>query len=247
GDLGAYQEFNLLTGENPLQLIGDVGILAAHEPRPVLDHSHAAAEAPIGLGQFEPHVAASEHDQMRWQIVKLERLDVRERASGLEPGHTRNRRVRAHVDEHAVADKHPRAAVVQMDLERLRGHEPAGAHDQLGTTRLEVAQVRVNLLIDHGTLSITNGCHIDGDTPRLRAVLGAVAHQRRYLCAIDLVLAGQAVDVGTGATDPATLHDGRPSTRSRHMPRQELAAYAAAKDQDFKSFRLGHACLRWCW
>src|SRR5262249_4677137 len=46
GDLGAYQEFNLLTGENPLQLIGDVGILAAHEPRPVLDHSHAAAEAP---------------------------------------------------------------------------------------------------------------------------------------------------------------------------------------------------------
>jgi len=53
---------------------------------------------------------------------------------------------------------------------------------------------------------------------------------------MDLILAGHAVDIGTGAADPSSLHDSGPSTRSRHVPRQELAACAAAKDQDFKSF-----------
>src|SRR5215510_10347174 len=66
----------------------------------------------------------------------------------------------------------------------------------------------------------------------------AVAHQRRDLGAPDLVLAGQAIDVGTGATDPSALTDGGPSTRSRHLPGQEPAARSTAKDQDFKSIRL---------
>ena len=61
---------------------------------------------------------------------------------------------------------------------------------------------------------------------------------------MDLVLAGHAIDVGTGATNPASLHDGRPPPRLRHVPGQELAACATAKNQDFKSLRLRHAYLR---
>ncbi len=181
---------------------------------------------------------------MRRQIVELERLDVRERTSGLEPRHARNGRVRADVDEHAVADQEPRAAVVQLDLERLRGHEPAGAHDQLGAARLVVVQMRGDLVVDHAALPAANRRHVDLDSPRLRAVLGAVANQRCDLGALDLVLAGQAVDVGTGATNPSSFHDGRPSPRSRHVPRQELATRATAKNQDFNSFRLRHGFLR---
>jgi len=59
-----------------------------------------------------------------------------------------------------------------------------------------------------------------------------------------IVLAGQAIDIGTGATDPSPLDDGGPSTRSRHVPRQELTARATAKDRDFKSFRPRHVFLR---
>ena len=40
---------------------------------------------------------------MLWQVVELERFDVRERIGGLETGHTWNGRVGAYVDEHAVA------------------------------------------------------------------------------------------------------------------------------------------------
>ena len=138
----------------------------------------------------------------------------------------------------------PTRSRVQLDLERLRGHEPAGAHDQLGAARLVVVQMRGDLVVDHAALPAANRRHVDLDSPRLRAVLGAVANQRCDLGALDLVLAGQAVDVGTGATNPSSFHDGRPSPRSRHVPRQELATRATAKNQDFNSFRLRHGFLR---
>jgi len=57
-DLGADQELNTFVAENVLQRLRDVWILAAYQLRPVLDHGHAAAEAPIGLGQLQPHVPA---------------------------------------------------------------------------------------------------------------------------------------------------------------------------------------------
>src|SRR5690349_23411153 len=167
---------------------------------------------------------------MRRKIIELEGLDVRERTGGLQPGDTGNGRVRADVDEHAVAVQHPRAAVVQLDLERLRGHEPTRAHDQLGAARLVVLQVRSDLTVDHGALPVTDRGHVDLDTPRLRTVLGAMAHERYDLGALDLVLAGHAVDVGARAPDPSSLHDGGPPPRLPHVPRQELAARATAKN-----------------
>src|SRR5262245_3984721 len=104
--------------------------------------------------------------------------------------------------------------------------------------------MRGDLMVDHLALAITHSRHVDGDTPGLRAVLGAVAHERGDLRTLDLVLAGHAVDVGTGATDPSALHDGRPSSRSRHVPRQELAARATTKDENLESIRLRHGFLR---
>jgi hypothetical protein len=60
------------------------------------------------------------------------------------------------------------------------------------------------------------------------------------LGAPNFVLAGQTGDVWTGAADPATLDDGSSTPRLRHMPRQQLAAFAAAKDQNVELFRLRH-------
>jgi len=85
--------------------------------------------------------------------------------------------VRADVDEHAVADQQPRAAVVQLDLECPRGHEPARAHDQLGAARLVVVQMRGDLAVDHVALQLTDRSHVDLNRPRPRAVLRTVAHQ----------------------------------------------------------------------
>jgi hypothetical protein len=76
--------------------------------------------------------------------------------------------------------------------------------------------------------------------------LSSVAHQIRDLRAPNLILTGQAVDIGTGAPDIPALHDGSRSPGSRHLPIQELATLAAAEDQDFKPFWLSHALLCLC-
>ena len=124
--LGRQQEFDAFVAEDPLHLLGDVGILPAHELRPGLDDRHAAAEATIGLRQFEADIAAAEHDQMRRQVVELQRLDMRERPGRLEAGNVRDGRVRSDVEEDLLAGQHARAAVVQAHLERLRRHEAPG-------------------------------------------------------------------------------------------------------------------------
>src|SRR5262249_19780193 len=59
----------------------------------------------------------------------------------------------------------------------------------------------------------------------------------------DFVLAGQAVAVRAGAADPFPLHDGRPASGTGLVPGQELAAGAAAQDEDFIALWLRHAYL----
>ena len=81
---------NTFVAENPLHLVRDVGILAGHELRPMLDDRHAAAEATISLGQFEADIAAAEHDQMCRQVVEFQSLDMGERPGRLEAGNARN-------------------------------------------------------------------------------------------------------------------------------------------------------------
>ncbi len=46
----------------------------------MLDNGDAAAEAAVGLGEFEADIAAAEDDQVRGQSVEFEQLDVRERS-----------------------------------------------------------------------------------------------------------------------------------------------------------------------
>ena len=79
--------------------------------------------------------------------------------------------------------------------------------------------------------------------PVIDAELRGVVHQVGDLRAPDLVLAGQAVDVGAGAADPAALDHGRAAPGSRHVPGQILAALPAAKDEGFEPFRLRHGYL----
>src|SRR5881396_3052528 len=117
-------------------------------------------------------------------------------------------------------------------------------HDQLGTAVLVVPQVRGNLAVDHVALALANLHHVDRHATGLRAELRGVPRHVRDARAPDLVLAGHAVDVRTGAADPLALHDGSPSPRSRQMPGEQLAARATAEDERFESFRVRHRCLQ---
>ena len=98
-----------------------------------------------------------------------------------------------------------------------------------------------NPVLDHIALTLADPCHVGRDkTADHRAELGGVTHQMRDPRAPNLVLAGEAGDIATGAPDPLPIDHGRPSPRSRHMRSHLLAALATAKDQDFDPFRLRH-------
>jgi hypothetical protein len=77
-----------------------------------------------------------------------------------------------------------------------------------------------NLAVNHVPLALANLRHVGGDGTGHRAELRGVLHQMCDPRAPNLILAGQAGDVGTGAPDPPALYNGSPPPRSRHMPSQ---------------------------
>src|SRR5260221_301686 len=163
-----------------------------------------------------------------------------ERPCHLKARNVRNCRVRSDVEENLVARQHARPAVIQTHLERLRRHKTTRPHDQFGAARPVVLQVIGNQAVNHVALAPANRRHVDRDGTGRHAELRGVVHQMRDLRAPNLILAGQAGDVGAGAPDPPALHDGGPPPGLCHMPSQELATRSTAKDQDFKLFWLSH-------
>ena len=76
-----------------------------------------------------------------------------------------------------------------------------------------------NLGVNHVAFALANDRHVDGDGTGDRAELRGMACEMRDFRAPNLILAGQAGDVGTGAPDPAAFHDSSSSPRTRQMPR----------------------------
>jgi hypothetical protein len=55
-----------------------------------LDHGHARTESTECLGQFETHVAATEHDEVFRQSIEIESLHMSHRFGLGETGDSRN-------------------------------------------------------------------------------------------------------------------------------------------------------------
>jgi hypothetical protein len=150
----------------------------------------------------------------------------------LEAWNARNGRVRSDIEEDSVARERTCTAVIQPDLKRFRRHETPTTHDQFGAARFVVLQMPCNQIFDHGALAPLNRRHIDSDGTSHRAEQRTVPRQMRDPGAANLILAGQAGDIGTGAPDPPPLDDRSPSPRLCHVPSYELATSPTAKDQD---------------
>src|SRR5262245_66673583 len=100
----------------------------------------------------------------------------------------------------------------------------SSAHDQFGTTRPVNLHVLRNLAFHHFALALTNGCHIDSDGTGHRAVALTETREPRNFRTGNLILAWHASDIGTGPTNPTSLHHGSLSSRLRHVPSDNLPA-----------------------
>src|ERR1700721_1311266 len=82
----------------------DVRIFPFGELRALLDHGHSRSEPPYRLREFKPYIAAANHDEMTWQTIQIERLDMGHRIRRGEPGNIGHRRGRTKVEEHTFAN-----------------------------------------------------------------------------------------------------------------------------------------------
>jgi hypothetical protein len=185
-----------------------------------LDDRHPATKAKVSLGQFEADIATPEHDQMRRQVVELQSLNMGEGSGGLETRNARNCRVRSDVEENLVAHQLACPAVIQSHLERFGCHKTPSPHDQFGAGRLVLLQMEINFAVNHVALALANLCHVGRDGTGRCTELRGVMRQMCNPRAPNLILAGQAGDVGARAPDPPAFHNGCPPPRSCHMPSQ---------------------------
>src|SRR5271166_3781997 len=148
--------------------------------------------------------------------------------------------MRPEIESHAIAGQHARTAVVQAHLDGLRRDEPACTHDQLGAAGLVILEVHGNQADDHVALARQNSLHVGGDGTGHYSEPSRVVNQIGDLCAPNLVLAGKTVGVWARAADQFTLDNGGAMPRPGQVPSQEFAALAAAEDERFIAFRLGH-------
>src|SRR5215470_8803451 len=205
---GLDKNLNTLVAQKTPYFLRDIDILPSQELRAGFDDGHIAAKATISLCQFQAGISATDHDQVAWQIIELQSLDVRERLGRFQTWNVRNRRVRSDVEENFISRELTRASVVQIHLKSFRRHETSTAHDQFGAARAVDLQVLGNLTFHHLALAPTNRCHIDGNGTGHRTILPAVARNMGYFRTRNLVLARHASDVRTRTADPTSLHDG---------------------------------------
>ena len=229
------------SSEDPPDFLRGVGVLSAHQLRPGLNDGDFGAEAAIGLRQFEAGIAAADHDQMRRHNVEFERFDMGQGLRGLEAGNVGNGGARSDIDEDLGSRQRAHAPIVQLHFERFRRDEAPVAHDQFGAAFVVVLHMRGDESFDHVPLALANLAHVDLDWAGHHAELSAVAREMGRLGAMDLILAGQACDVGAGAADPFALDNRDPAARSPVVPGRELAAASAAEDQNVIMFGLRHA------
>src|SRR5262249_44266748 len=116
-------------------------------------------------------------DQVLWQIIELQSLDVSQRLSRLQTRDVRNCSVCSDIKEDFVASQHTGPSVVQDDFEGFGRYETTAAHDQFSATRLVLLQVRRNLTLYHLAFAPTDRCHIDRDGPGHHSLLSAVTRK----------------------------------------------------------------------
>src|SRR6266851_3560945 len=229
-NLGVQQDLDSLIDEQILERGADVRILAAGELWTMFDHDHIRAEPTKRLREFKADVAAAEHNQMPGQAIKLQRLDMRHRRSLGQAGHLRNCCARTEVEKDAVSLDGSRTAIAQLDLHCAGSDKSRNAIDQFRAAGFGVVLVCLVQLSDHRALAALDRRHIDAQGISLEAELHAAPGQGNYLGGPDQVLAWQAGDVRTRATEQPALDDCH-STTAVAGPCGEFAGDSAADNQ----------------
>jgi len=208
--------------------IGDVQVLSGSELRGLLKHGYSAAEAPEGLCHFEADIAAAEHNQMPGNPIELKRLDMSQRNCATQPGNVGDGGVRAEIEKDALCLEAPCPTLAQPNFDRLGSDEATLAKDEVQVVGRKPRLVDRDQAVDHVALALSNRGHVHGPGAKAQSEFRCMANEVHNLRVVNLILAGQAGNVGTGTTDQSLLDHGDALSRSRQLPSNILSGFAAA-------------------
>src|SRR5713226_7396899 len=91
--MSAEQRFDSFVVKQIKESGTNVRIFPLGELRALFDHGNTRSEPPYRLREFEAYIASANHDDMTWQTIEIERLDMGHRIRRGEPGNIGHRRV----------------------------------------------------------------------------------------------------------------------------------------------------------
>src|SRR5271170_7743501 len=208
----------------------NVRIFPLGKLRALFDHGHIRSKPPYRLRQFKAYIASTNHYEMRWQTIEIERLDMGHRIRRGEPGNIGHSRVRTQVEEHTFADNSPSDAIVERYLDRSWSDEPAFTHDQFYSGVRGTLGVELMFRFDHLAFALLDAGHIDSELIHFQSKFSAAPHQRCYSRGVDHVLARQARDIRARTAEPFPLDHGSAMTLIGHRPGCPLTGLSASKN-----------------
>src|SRR5262249_4623984 len=149
----------------------------------------------------------------------------------------RKRGVRPNIEEYPVGGDNAGSSVVRLHFDRFWRHKPAAAHEQFDAGRFVAVKVKRNLAFNHLAFALPHAPHIGRNRAGHGAEVRGLTYEVSDPRAPDFILAWHAGDVGAGAAHPAALDNDGALPRLPHVPSEQLAALAAAKDQTVDLFR----------
>ena len=176
---------------------------------------------------------------MPGQTIELQRLDMRHWRSLGQAGHFGDCGARPEVEKHAVSLDCSCTAVAKLDFHRATSDESRNAINQFRAAAFGVIGVYLAQFADHRAFAPLNSRHVDAHGISLEPELHAPPGQGDYLGGPDQVLAWQAGDIGTGATEQAALDNYR-STTAIAGPCGEFAGDSTADNQVVILLNVGH-------
>src|SRR3984893_3164023 len=177
-DMSGEQHFDSFVVKQIKESGADVRIFPLGKLRALFDHGHIRSEPPYRLREFKSDIAAANHNEITWQTIEIERLDMGHRIRRGEPGNIGHRRVRTQVEEHTFANNPSSAAVVERDLDRSRSDEAAFTHNQFYSGVRGPLGVELMFLFDHLAFALLNAGHVDSELILFQSEFSAAPRQQ---------------------------------------------------------------------
>src|SRR5262249_43370990 len=127
----------------------DIFVLPMDQALIAIDHRDPAAKPAPRLRELEADKPSTEDDQMFWNLVKLQRLNVCHWICFLQSWRRIDCRTGSRVDDNVLPTENTKASVSNFHLDGFGFNEPSDPHNQFGSAVLVIIQMHVHQAGDH--------------------------------------------------------------------------------------------------